>query len=196
MVCLPWWRRRKDEGDFETRGPRRVAWGGQGQPEDPRSRIIEAAIRTLTTYGLEHTSLTVIAREAQVSRQTVYKYFFHQGGDRRDRPGAGGHRRRRSSRSARPHCWHRRGIRGGVVPVGGPGVHRQPGHPPMITVLNNRPRVVGCWIRMRWLWPADTWNPSWDIDLTSPGDLKEMTETFLRFVISLMTFEAVRQQRR
>jgi len=55
--------------------PRRVAWGTQGPPRDPRARIIQAASRCLTTFGVERTSLTAIANQAGVSRQTIYKYF-------------------------------------------------------------------------------------------------------------------------
>ncbi|WP_281182170.1 TetR/AcrR family transcriptional regulator [Aldersonia kunmingensis] len=52
-----------------------MPWGRQGAPEDPRVRIVEAASRCLAKYGLDRTSLAVIAREAGVSRQTIYKYF-------------------------------------------------------------------------------------------------------------------------
>lgn len=104
-----------------TRGGsrRRVAWGGQGQPEDPRSRIAEAAIRTLATHGLEHTSLTVIAREAQVSRQTVYAYFSTKEEIAEIALERAGHRRRRPTRGIGPHRRKCGGVRGGVVSVGG-----------------------------------------------------------------------------
>ena len=42
---------------------------------DPRAHIIAAASRCLATVGLERTSLTAIANESGVSRQTIYKYF-------------------------------------------------------------------------------------------------------------------------
>ena len=59
----------------QTRRPRRVAWGTLGPPRDPRARIIEAASDCLTKFGVERTSLTAIANQAGVSRQTIYKYF-------------------------------------------------------------------------------------------------------------------------
>jgi len=55
--------------------PRRAAWNGQGPPADPRERIIDAASRCLAALGVERTSLTSIAQTAGVSRQTIYKYF-------------------------------------------------------------------------------------------------------------------------
>ena len=58
-----------------TQRPRRVPWGTQGPPRDPRVRILEAASHCLTTFGVERTSLTAIANQAGVSRQTIYKYF-------------------------------------------------------------------------------------------------------------------------
>lgn len=58
-----------------TQRPRRVAWGTLGPPRDPRARIIEAASHCLTKFGVERTSLTAIANQAGVSRQTIYKYF-------------------------------------------------------------------------------------------------------------------------
>ena len=60
----------------ETEGlPRRVAWRQHGTPADPRAHIIDAASRCLATVGLERTSLTAIANESGVSRQTIYNYF-------------------------------------------------------------------------------------------------------------------------
>lgn len=55
--------------------PRRVPWGIYGQPLDPRARIIEAASHCVSSFGVERTSLTAIANQAGVSRQTIYKYF-------------------------------------------------------------------------------------------------------------------------
>ncbi|QHN18093.1 TetR family transcriptional regulator [Gordonia amarae] len=173
-----------------TRGSRRrVAWGGQGQPEDPRSRIVEAAIRTLATHGLEHTSLTVIAREAQVSRQTVYKYFSTKEEiveialeravtDAGDRLVA----LARTAGSAEEF----------VVELCLSVVREFTANPaisPMITVLEQpaaRRRLLdpeALALARGYLEPVLGYRP----DLT--GDLEEMTETFLRFVISLMTFE-------
>ncbi|WP_316574482.1 MULTISPECIES: TetR/AcrR family transcriptional regulator [Nocardia] len=61
----------------ENAVPRRVPWrvptGSTAQ--DPRDRIIEAASRCLERFGVDRTSITAIAREAGVSRQTVYNHF-------------------------------------------------------------------------------------------------------------------------
>jgi AcrR family transcriptional regulator len=62
--------------DTSARG-RRIAWHG-GRTErhlPPRERIVAAASRCLVELGLERTSISAIAREAGISRQTVYSYF-------------------------------------------------------------------------------------------------------------------------
>lgn len=43
--------------------------------EDTRRRIVEATVRTLASFGIARLSLEDVAREAQLSRQTVYRYF-------------------------------------------------------------------------------------------------------------------------
>jgi len=42
---------------------------------DTRTRILDAAFAALSTYGLGRMSLEDVAREAGLSRQTVYRYF-------------------------------------------------------------------------------------------------------------------------
>jgi AcrR family transcriptional regulator len=42
---------------------------------EPRERIIAAASRIMARSGLERTSIAAIAREARVSRQTLYNHF-------------------------------------------------------------------------------------------------------------------------
>lgn len=42
---------------------------------DVRDRLIEATTRCVAKVGLEGTTISAVAREAKVSRQTVYKYF-------------------------------------------------------------------------------------------------------------------------
>lgn len=44
-------------------------------PDDPRERIIQGAVRSIARHGLERSSITSVAREAGVSRQTVYTHF-------------------------------------------------------------------------------------------------------------------------
>ncbi len=175
---------------FETRGaPRRAAWGGRGQPEDPRSQIIEAAVRSLASHGLERISLTVIAREARVSRQTVYNYFSTKEEiveialeravtDAGDRLVA-------LARAA--------GTAGDFVVELCLSVVREftanPAISPMITVLEQpdaRRRLLApeaLAMARGYLEPVLEHRPD------RAGDLDEMTETFLRFVVSLMTFE-------
>ena len=43
--------------------------------EDTRTRILDAAIAAMSTHGLARLSLEDVAREAGVSRQTLYRYF-------------------------------------------------------------------------------------------------------------------------
>ncbi len=43
--------------------------------EGTRTRILDAAIRAMSTHGLARLSLEDVAQEAGVSRQTVYRYF-------------------------------------------------------------------------------------------------------------------------
>jgi AcrR family transcriptional regulator len=55
----------------------RPAWDG-ARPRDPaeaRRRLLEAAFRCFTREGVTRTSLADVAREAGVSRPTVYKHF-------------------------------------------------------------------------------------------------------------------------
>lgn len=44
-------------------------------PQDPRTRIIEAAYTCVARYGLEKTTVEDAAREAGLSRATLYRYF-------------------------------------------------------------------------------------------------------------------------
>ncbi len=46
--------------------------------EETRQRIIETAIRLNGTLGLSETTVTQIAEEAGVGRQTVYRHFRHE----------------------------------------------------------------------------------------------------------------------
>ncbi|WP_405182655.1 TetR/AcrR family transcriptional regulator [Nocardia sp. NBC_01377] len=60
--------------ESETRN-HRATWDIQAPPLEPRDRIIAAASRCLAAVGLERTSISAIAREARMSRQTVYNHF-------------------------------------------------------------------------------------------------------------------------
>lgn len=42
---------------------------------DTRTRILDAAFRTVATFGLSRFTVDDVARTAEVSRQTVYRYF-------------------------------------------------------------------------------------------------------------------------
>jgi AcrR family transcriptional regulator len=42
---------------------------------DTRTRILDAAFRTVATYGLSRFTVDDVARAADLSRQTVYRYF-------------------------------------------------------------------------------------------------------------------------
>jgi AcrR family transcriptional regulator len=63
----------------EQRTPRRVAWHGTEERDvDPRQRILRAAASSMGKFGVERTSISSIAREAGISRQTVYTYFANR----------------------------------------------------------------------------------------------------------------------
>ncbi|MFW0785131.1 TetR/AcrR family transcriptional regulator [Gordonia sp. CPCC 206044] len=168
--------------------PRRVAWGAQGPPEDPRDHIVEAAIRSLAQHGLERTSLTVIAREAQVSRQTVYKYFSTKEEIVEiaiEKEASEASRRLTEAALANSTA------AGFVVDLCLTALdefNKNPAISPMVTVLGQpdargrllTPDVMA--LVQGFLQPLETYRP----DRVEYMD--EMTETFLRFVVSLMTF--------
>jgi AcrR family transcriptional regulator len=54
---------------------RQAPWLLEVPPTEPRERIIAAASRIMARSGLERTSIAAIAREARVSRQTLYNHF-------------------------------------------------------------------------------------------------------------------------
>ena len=85
--------------DAEAR-PRQTAWYIQAPPTEPRERIIAAASRCLARSGLERTSISAIAREARVSRQTIYNHFETKP-NRRTSAGDGGVQRRRADQCRR-----------------------------------------------------------------------------------------------
>lgn len=56
---------------------RRPAWKGRSPEDDEEARalLVAAAARCIAREGLDKTSVASIAREAGVTRQTVYRYF-------------------------------------------------------------------------------------------------------------------------
>lgn len=63
-----------------TTAPRRVTWSGDvpSDSDDARQRILEAAVRCVSRVGVERTSTALIAREAGISRPTLYAYFANR----------------------------------------------------------------------------------------------------------------------
>jgi AcrR family transcriptional regulator len=55
----------------------RRGWGGDPPADDAeaRTRIVEAAIRSLDRDGLNRTGLAAVAKELGITRQTVYRQF-------------------------------------------------------------------------------------------------------------------------
>ena len=56
---------------------RRHGWGGDppATDDEARSRIVDAGIRCVDANGAMETTLSDIAADLQVTRQTVYRYF-------------------------------------------------------------------------------------------------------------------------
>jgi AcrR family transcriptional regulator len=56
---------------------RRHGWGGSppADEREARARIIEAAIQSIERDGLEHFSLSRVAAQLGVIRQTIYRYY-------------------------------------------------------------------------------------------------------------------------
>ena len=64
--------------DAEPRQVRRAPWSGRtpaGAAESARLKIIDATVTCIRRHGLERTSISAIATIAGVSRPTVYAYF-------------------------------------------------------------------------------------------------------------------------
>ena len=57
-------------------------WGSQERvdnEDDARQRLVDAAERCFERLGLQRTTIDDVAREAKVSRSTVYRYFDGRG---------------------------------------------------------------------------------------------------------------------
>ena len=65
--------RAQDEGML----PPRAAWSGRtaGGGRTSRDRVLDAAISTISRYGIERLSISGVATAAGVSRPTVYSHF-------------------------------------------------------------------------------------------------------------------------
>jgi AcrR family transcriptional regulator len=175
----------------ETEGlPRRVAWRQHGTPSDPRAHIIAAASRCLAAVGLERTSLTAIANESGVSRQTIYNYFAT-----RDEIIVEALEKEAAEASERIMAVARNNATaaGYVVELlvsAYSEFKRNPAISPVIAVLEGpaaRARVltpdVVATVR-HFLEPILSYLPD------RGSQLDEMTETYMRFLLSLLTFES------
>jgi AcrR family transcriptional regulator len=170
--------------------PRRVAWRQHGTPADPRAHIIDAASRCLATVGLERTSLTTIAKESGVSRQTIYKYFATK-----DEIIVKALEKEASEASERIMAVARKNTTaaGFVVELlvsAYSEFKRNPAISPVVAVLEGpaaRARVltpdVVATVR-HFLEPILSYLPDRE------SELDEMTETYMRFLLSLLTFES------
>ncbi|WP_232680383.1 TetR/AcrR family transcriptional regulator [Nocardioides sp. R-C-SC26] len=59
---------------------RRAAWSPLpvSLSKEPRQRILDAAVRVIAKHGLEKVTVAAVAREAGVSRQTIYTYYSNR----------------------------------------------------------------------------------------------------------------------
>ena len=162
----------------------------QGAPADPRDHIIDAASRCLATLGLERTSLTAIAQAAGVSRQTIYKYFptkeaivvkalESEAARVSERIMAVAKCNTTAADYAVDLCLAARAE-----------FLRNPAISPMVTVIGQAgetDRVLGpeaIAVARRFLEPILTFAPD------KRSHLDEMTETFIRFQLSLLEFKS------
>ena len=170
--------------------PRTVPWHGVRAPEDPKAQIVDAASRCLVNLGLDRTSLSAIAREAGVSRQTIYNHFTS-----REEIVVEAIERAATDASTRIIAEARKNTTaaGFVVDLCMAAVEefrRNPAISPMLPVLDDpgarsrvlTPAVIG---RAReFLQPIVEYIPE-----RAPF-LDEMTETYLRFELSLLMVDS------
>lgn len=170
--------------------PRTVPWHGVGTPEDPKAQIVAAASRCLVEFGLERTSLSAIAREAGVSRQTIYNHFD----SREDIVGeaiewAATQASARIIAEARKNC----SAAGFVVDLCMSAIEefrRNPAISPMLPALDDpdtRSRVLTPEVIAR---SREYLQPILDYVPERAPYLDEMTETYLRFELSLLTIDS------
>jgi AcrR family transcriptional regulator len=165
-------------------------WSIQAPPADPRERIIAAASRCLAGLGLERTSLSAIAREARVSRQTIYNHFdSKQEIIERALAGAASNAAERIIAAAKANTC----AAGFVVELCMSSLAeytRNPAISPVITIIQGvdaRQSVMrpeGLAVARHFVEPILSYLPD------RASDLDEMTETLLRFTLSLLTLES------
>lgn len=175
-------------GDAEAR--LEIPWNLQAPATDPRERIIEGASRCLAALGLERTSLSAIAREARVSRQTIYNHFdSKQEIIERALAGAASNAAERIIAAARSNT----SAAGFVVELCVSALReytRNPAISPVIAIVQGvdaRQSVLrpeGLAVARHFIEPVLEYLPD------RAHELDEMTETLLRFTLSLLTLES------
>ena len=170
--------------------PSHTVWNITAPPADPRERIIAAASRCLARSGLERTSISAIAREARVSRQTIYNHFeTKQEIIERALAGAASTAAERIIAAARLNS----SAAGFVVELCVSALHeytRNPAISPVIAIVQGvdaRQSVLrpeGLAVARHFIEPVLAYVPDRE------PDLDEMTETLLRFTLSLLTLES------
>jgi AcrR family transcriptional regulator len=175
--------------DAEAR-PGQMPWYIEAPPTEPRDRIIAAASRCLAVSGLERTSISAIAREARVSRQTIYNHF-----DTKQEIVEEALRKAASNAAERiiAAAITNTSAAGFVVELCLSALHeyvRNPAISPVISVVQSddaRKRILaphGLATARHFVEPILSYVPDRE------PDLDEMTETVLRFVLSLLTLES------
>jgi AcrR family transcriptional regulator len=170
--------------------PRIVPWHGVGAPEDPKAQIVEAASQCLVKIGLDRTSISAIAREAGISRQTIYNHFTS-----REEIVGEAIERAATEVSTRIISEARKNTTaaGFVVEMCMAAIEefrRNPAISPMLPALNdpdtrNRVLTPAVIVRAReYLLPIVDYLPE------RAPHLDEMTETYLRFELSLLTIDS------
>lgn len=170
--------------------PAQAPWYIPSPPTEPRERIIAAASRCLAKSGLERTSISAIAREARVSRQTIYNHFeTKQEIIQEALTTAASEAAERVLTSAKTN----KSAAGFVVELCMSCVAEYIRNPAISPVI---PFLQGDFARQSVLGPHGMAvsrhfvEPLLDYVPERRPDLDEMTETLLRFVLSLLTLES------
>jgi AcrR family transcriptional regulator len=170
--------------------PLDAPWSHEVPPTESRDRIIAAASRCLARSGLERTSISAIAREAGVSRQTIYNHFeTKQEIIEEALETAASNAAERINAAAKTNT----SAAGFVVELCMSSIDeytRNPAISPVIPLLQGedaRQSVLaphGLAVARHFVEPILSYVPD------RKPDLDEMTETLLRFVLSLMTLQS------
>lgn len=165
-------------------------WSLEVPSTEPRDRIIAAASRIMARSGLERTSISAIAREARVSRQTLYNHFeTKQQIIEQALETAASSAAERIIAAAKTNA----SAAGFVVELCMSSVEeysRNPAISPVIPLLRGadaRRSVLGphgLAVARHFVEPVLAYVPE------RAADLDEMTETLLRFVLSLLALES------